>query len=76
MVECGVDLAGLLGDKAGVRFAVRLPSEVHDLESIDVFEAAPGCRDDVFFQRSIGRGDNDSVECIRIDADKFEGRRT
>ena len=56
VVECGVDIAGLLGDETGsVRLAVRLPSEVHNLESLDVVKAAPGSRDDVFFQRSIGR---------------------
>ena len=52
MVECNVDFAGLLGNEAGVRFAVRLPSEVHDLQSIDVGKAAPGSRDDVFFNEA------------------------
>ncbi len=55
VVKCMVDPAGLLGDEAGVQFIVHIPSEVHDLESIFAVEAAPGSRDDVFYQRSIGR---------------------
>jgi hypothetical protein len=32
----------LWGDETDVRFAVRLPSEVHDLVAFDVLEAAMG----------------------------------
>jgi hypothetical protein len=53
VVECGVDLAGLLGDETGVRFTVRLPSEVYDLEISDIGNAAPDSRDDIFFNEAL-----------------------
>ena len=54
VVECGADLAGLLGDEVGVRLDVRLSSEVNDLESLDVNKAAPGSPDHVFSQQNTG----------------------
>ena len=50
VIECGVAVASLLGDEACVRFARRLPSEFHDLESIYVLESALDSRDDVFLE--------------------------
>ncbi len=44
--------AGLFGDEARVRFVVRLPSEVHDIKSVYLLEAAPGSREIAFFNEA------------------------